>query len=242
MTRAWLSTLFELAGLYNAPARARMWLAHRCCLICDNRAGREALCAGCIADLPRRAELKLARRIANVTAAYAPFHYTFPVSQLIKAGKFAGNFGALDALAMRLASELASQLEGIDNVVPVPLAPMRYAMRGFNQAVELARPLAMALERPVRADWVRRNASRTAQSHLGAAARRDNVYAAFSVRAKVSGQSILVVDDVITTGATVAAVAAALRRAGAAQVIAVAVAATPLHASDHVSRLVTVRA
>lgn len=242
IARGWLSTLFELRRLYNGPAQGCWCLAPGACLICGNRCDREALCVPCIEDLPRRAQAKVQRKIPGVGAAFALFHYAFPVTHLIKAAKFAGDLCALDALAARLVVEIKPLLHDVDYVVPIPLAPGRYVMRGFNQAIELAQPLAAALDRPLRCDCVRRVHSHTAQSSLTAAARRDNVREAFAVRADVAGKTVLLVDDVITTGATLAAVATVLRRCGAAEVFAVAIAATPLRRSPQVSRLVTVRA
>lgn len=111
-------------------------------------------------------------------------------------------------------------------VVPVPLHPARGRERGFNQSALLARDLARRLGLPVAAGVVRRIRPTETQTHLTAVQRLTNVKSAFRADAArgVTGEDLLLVDDVMTTGATVAACARALRAAGAASVTVVTVA------------------
>ncbi len=109
-------------------------------------------------------------------------------------------------------------------LVPVPLGRPRQRERGFNQAALLAERLAPALGVAVRPRWLARVRDTQPQSDLGAAERHANVRGAFAARAEVAGHHVVVVDDVLTTGATVAECARALRAAGAARVGVVAVA------------------
>lgn len=116
----------------------------------------------------------------------------------------------------------AELIEGIDAVVPVPLHPFRLISRRYNQAAEIARPLARAAAREYLADALVRARPTASQGGKTASGRRRNVTAAFEVpaaRAKqVRGRRILLVDDVMTTGATADACARALLKAGARSV------------------------
>jgi ComF family protein len=103
-------------------------------------------------------------------------------------------------------------------VVPVPLARARERARGYNQAALLAERIADGLRVPLRPRWLARVRDTPAQSDLTAAERRANVRRAFAASPAVRGAHVVVVDDVLTTGATVSECARALRAAGAAAV------------------------
>jgi ComF family protein len=103
-------------------------------------------------------------------------------------------------------------------VAPVPLARKRLAERGYNQAWEIARPLARALCVPADVALVRRTANTAPQSRLDLDARRHNVGAAFAVAKPVRGLNVAIVDDVMTSGATLEALARTLKAAGARRV------------------------
>ena len=140
---------------------------------------------------------------------------------LYKYGKMeplAGHFGSL--LALALPRELA-----IDMVVPMPLHWWKRWQRGFNQAELLAREIARRWRAPVRM-VARRKKNTTAQAGLTNAKRRANVEGAFEIRGRLDGKHVLLVDDVMTTGATASACARALKRAGAARVTLLTLART----------------
>jgi ComF family protein len=115
-----------------------------------------------------------------------------------------------------------------DVVVPLPLHPSRLRERGYNQCEYIARGVSALTGRPVRTDLLRRARFTPSQTSLGTRERRENVRDAFALRRGashvVAGKRILLVDDVVTTGATMRSCAEALRRAGALPVIACAVA------------------
>jgi ComF family protein len=147
----------------------------------------------------------------------------------LRAAVHAFKFHGTRALARPLADLLIEQWgptvpDGVDALIPVPLTPARERERGFNQAALLAERLAWALERPVKPQWLRRARPTPPQSELGAAERWANVRDAFQAAPAVAGRHLLVVDDVLTTGATATECARALRAGGARAVSVVTVA------------------
>jgi ComF family protein len=144
--------------------------------------------------------------------------YEGALRSLIHLYKYSG----MKPLARTLSAYLERALsvdEPIDAVVPVPLYWRRKWARGFNQSELLARHLARSRKLPV-IDALRRKKATAAQAGLSSAGRRRNVAGAFLARrgADVNGKRILLIDDVMTTGATASACAAALKRAGAKSV------------------------
>jgi ComF family protein len=109
---------------------------------------------------------------------------------------------------------------GVDVVVPVPLHWFRRWRRGHNQSAAIARGLASCLQIPCFPSWLRRLRNTPAQTTQSPAGRRENVRGAFRARrrARLKGKSVLLVDDVMTTGATANEAARALRAAGATRV------------------------
>lgn len=167
----------------------------------------------------------------------AGWSYEPPLDAVVQRFKFGrldylgGHLGR--ALAGHLLAELAAEVDGAGLVVPVPLHWRRRLARGFDQAHAIAAPLAAAVDLPL-VTALRRRRATPAQSGLGRAERLANPRGAFAVRrpAAVCGRRLLLVDDVATTGATLDAAARALRRAGAARVVAV-VAARALEPRRH---------
>jgi ComF family protein len=178
----------------------------------------QALCGACLVDPP------------PLDACHAALDYAYPWSALVARFKFGDQPGWARPLSqlMRRSRALAQALDQADAVVPMPLAPRRLAGRGFNQALELARWLA-----PERLEnhLLLRVRETHAQATLGLAERRDNVAGAFMVDPLVahraSGRHVAIVDDVMTSGATLHAAARALREAGAMRVTALVLARTP---------------
>ena len=139
------------------------------------------------------------------------------------------NFNGRHAIAGMMGRLMAAAATGVraDIVVPVPLHRSRRRERGYDQAVLLARSLARALDLEHRPEALTRTRRTAQQASLGAAERRSNVRGAFESRRRWSGEAVLLVDDVATTGATVDAAAEALKQAGAGEIVAIVFAQTP---------------
>lgn len=154
------------------------------------------------------------------TAACAPFVYASPFDQLMMRFKFGRNLAAGSVLAeLWLDALRASPPPRPDALLPVPLHPLRLRERGYNQALELARPLGRALDIALRADLLERTRATSAQSNLDAVERRRNLRGAFAIMKNVALPAhVALVDDVMTTGTTLRECARTLLRAGVARV------------------------
>jgi len=214
------------------------------CLLCGQAGDDERdLCSACANDLTRnrvccpRCALPLQtpaplcgeclRREPPFAAAWAPFVYAAPIDQLLTRLKFGHSLAAGRVLA-ELWMDAAHDTPPArpDALIPVPLHERRLRERGYNQALELVRPLARALQIPLRADLLARTRATAAQSDLDADARRRNLKGAFRVAAGVPA-CVAVVDDVMTTGATLRECAKVLLHAGAERVDVWALARAP---------------
>lgn len=172
------------------------------------------LCAHCLTRMPA------------FDRVYAPLLYAPPVDRATQALKFHGDLRAAQWLADWLDRHLPA-IPTPNLVIPVPLHPTRIRARGYNQALEIARPLTRARGWTLAPDIAHRHRATRAQSELDAEARRRNLKGAFRICGAVDDARVLIVDDVVTTAATASSLAAALRAAGAAEVMVVAAARTP---------------
>jgi ComF family protein len=161
-------------------------------------------------------------------------NYAAPLDQLILSLKFGHQLAVAPALAHMLAASLNSIDQPLpDLLMPVPLSATRLAQRGFNQSLEIARPLARLIGLPLYPRLLLRVRDTTAQSLLHPNQRRHNVRHAFTpdpdYEDKIRGRHIGVVDDVMTTGATLHEIATCLHRHGARRVSNLVFARTPPH-------------
>lgn len=207
------------------------------CYLCRGES-RDTLCAACSADLPRLARERCPRcalpmpasalcgRCASDPAAFdatvAAFAYAFPADVLVQGLKFRSELALARLLADALLAELAvapHSAARADLIVPVPLHPLRLRERGYNQSMEIARVIGERLGVPVAADLCERARDTPAQPGLPWKERRENVRGAFSCTRPLDGKAVAVVDDVMTTGATLGEVAATLKKFGATRVV-----------------------
>lgn len=206
------------------------WLFAVRCLVCGERGmpGHD-LCAACKAALPWQGpacpRCALPQPGGNpcdacrqapppLQTVHAVFDYAFPLDRLLPRLKFHRDLAAGRVLVQCM-FELLRTLPRPAAIVPVPLHPARLRRRGYDQALELARPLARALQLPLLHDVLRRTKATSAQSRLDADARQRNLRDAFHIDADtpLPGHVVLV-DDVMTTGATLHAAARSLHAAG----------------------------
>lgn len=212
------------------------WAGPARCPWCERPA--PAPCEACVATLPRNRPacthcaaplptgftdggccVTCARQPPPHALAWCAFRYEEPVARQIRALKFHADFAAAEVLGAAIAGGICGRAAALPELLlPVPLHASRLRARGYNQALELARVVARTLRIPLEARLARRVRATEEQTHLGAAERRRNLHGAFRVAGAVTGAHVALLDDVITTGATAAELAAALREAGAARI------------------------
>lgn len=223
-------------SIYRRLEILRDWLVMPACKLCGESPSRRHICDGCERSLPWlgphcsvcATELAGAhidglvcgqcqQRPPHYACVHAPFHYAAPVDHLIQGAKYHGRFDWLEVLSARLTEHVRARAHAIDAIVPVPLHRARLRSRGYNQSLELARPLSKRLKLPLSLGITRVRPT-PPQTAMSRAERRKNVRNAFAANADFGGMRVAVVDDVMTSGATVDAVARCLRKAGALSV------------------------
>lgn len=202
-------------------------------------ATRRGFCSGCsgdfavVADACERCGLPRPVRHCprldtpwHVDSVVAPFRYSMPLHRHVQALKYHRARKLGRALGLLLAERLTPYRDGVDALVAVPMHARRVRQRGYNQAVEIARTVAAELGLPILIRGIRRPSAAPPQATLDAGRRLINLEGAFSIEREVEGLKLAIVDDVITTGATINVLARSLRAAGARTPNAWAVART----------------
>ena len=206
----WCAALSPGAPACASCVAALPWNVRACraCALPLGSACEGSVCAECLRDSPPQ------------DRSWAAFRYDAPVAQAIIELKFRGRLAPAHVIGRLMADRLANRPQPLPELlIPVPLHTQRLRRRGYNQALELARELARRLSLLLAPRAARRVHATGEQTLLDAAARRRNVRGAFAVDAAVvRGRHVALLDDVITTGATVAELARATRAAGAARI------------------------
>jgi len=180
---------------------------HQCALPLPDAVSTGSLCGQCQREPPK------------FDRCYAPLCYAYPLDHLVSGLKFRSKLAHGNLLSRLMGDFLRQeQCELPQLIIPVPLHTSRLRERGFNQALELARPLGKSFALPVDQHLVIRNRATSPQMELDKKARCRNIRGAFEVMGKLQVRHVAIVDDVVTTGNTVNELAAILRRAGAEKV------------------------
>lgn len=213
------------------------WIYPPTCLLCGADGAAELdLCQGCLAALPKLTSActscalplpdsanpqicgQCLQHPPSFNRTQALFRYEQPVAGLIQQLKFNGHLAIARSLGELLAQQLTPDPVLPDAILPVPLHSQRLRQRGFNQALELARPLARRFGLPLLTRCCQRTRATLAQTALSAQQRRKNLRGAFQVMQPLPAKHIAIVDDVMTTGQTVNELAKTLRKAGAERI------------------------
>jgi ComF family protein len=220
------------------------------CLLCRATTPEDTLCSACAAHLPWHntaccpqcalptPQGEVCGRCLGRPPAFdhtlAVFDYTFPVDALMHAFKYGGDFALARLLARPLAQKALTQPLP-DVLFAMPLHAERLRERGFNQSLELAKFLGTTLGIPLHPDSITRIRHTPAQAGLPWKERRRNIRHAFACTEPLHGLHVALVDDVMTTGASMGELAATVRRAGAARIDVWVVARTLRREDDGVN-------
>lgn len=193
-------------GLLCNPCRVDLPCIRECCARCATPLAVAGLCGHCQRHPPPYHHV------------HAVFSYQAPVDFLIQRMKFGQRLGYARLLGELMAESLVREQDLPGLIIPVPLHRGRLRQRGYNQALELARPVAKALGVMLDCRSCVRTRATASQVTLDAALRRRNVKGAFDLVRPPGHRHVAIVDDVMTTGSTVAELANLLRRAGIGRV------------------------
>lgn len=182
-------------------------LPKNCCPICLWPVPTAEICGTCLRNPPA------------FTRTIAAMRYTFPIDALVRSLKYQSNFAIAPILANLLLKQFKTSLQcRPDIILPMPLHPIRLRERGFNQAIELSRFIAKQLKVPLLIDQCFRTRHTTPQTDLPWPERQKNVHKVFECDINLSEQHVAIIDDVMTTGATLNELAKVLRQQGAREI------------------------
>ncbi len=227
------------------------WLLPNFCLFCKQPVGDKSLCEACCQNLPWQSyacrqcgqtlttsnvDIRCGECLKNppvYDSTICLFHYANPIDTLILALKFGGNLIYAKLLGELMQEKIEAWYKHHDKpdcIIPIPLHRKRLQERGFNQALEIIKPVAKRMNISLELDLCKRKLNTAAQSSAASAAvRKRNIKNAFWISPAFQANHVAVVDDVITTGQTVAEFSRLLKKAGVRQIDVWCCARTTLH-------------
>lgn len=229
--------------MQNLVASLNRFLLPQTCLLCaDWHGGEHGLCADCLQDLPwhdcqqcpqcglpaydNQLCGNCIQSPPDFDATRALFRYAFPVSAMLQRYKYGELLILGETFGHLLAKYIAEKNDKPDLIIPMPLHPRRLQERGFNQSLEVARIVSKNLGIPLNHKACERIKLAPPQASLPLKERVMNMKGAFACNQTLDGQSIAVIDDVMTTGASLNALAKSLKKAGASSVVCWVIART----------------
>ena len=224
--------------VYKWLNNVQNWLLPPACLVCGQASHNplsicpechkdlnyiDYACPRCAIPMPFSGQHTLCGRCQQKAPAFdqtlSLFHFETPIRQLIHGMKFNKRLSHAELLGNLLATTIQQQHEALPQaLVPVPLTKTRLRHRGFNQALELAKPVSRQLHIPIFRNQVIRKGKGPAQSSLDLKQRRRNVRGSFLVKPGQWPEHVAIVDDVMTSGSTCHELARSLKKQGVRQV------------------------
>ena len=224
-TTGLLPALFKLVNQYQHSI-VQTFKANQNCYLCAGKSQRQ-ICQWCVNDMPTLASNSKYTNLLNSPAIadaichqyfdrlFIPLSYEWPISLVLKDFKFAQKTWLVDSLNDMLTAHIQkayAEQTMPEAILPVPIHNKRYAQRMYNQASLLAQEVGLTLKLPVLHQHAFRTRNTTAQTELTGKQRRTNTSSAFSCADMQPWQHIAIIDDVVTTGATVNALAQTLKK------------------------------
>ena len=211
-------------SIIGGRSKLDKWLKFNRCALCTKISKHAPWCESCLGDFPSWAGQRLQiKHLDNVSVAY---RYEYPLDRLIQHAKFKSNYTLIQSLSKLMPLPTLSGMQTM--IYPVPVTKRRLLQRGFNQSRVLAEYIKSLTAIDIDEVSIHKLAGRSDQSRLSARERKRNAKDLFRGKfgAPVAEHAIIV-DDVITTGATISALAKLLRANGAKRVDGIALAGVP---------------
>ena len=226
-----LNQCLKNSQLLNFDALKHRIFKQKCLLCASPQANNHALCSPCLNELPWHPSTSCPqcglsssgqlcgscmRSPPDFDATHAVFLYQYPIDKMMQRYKYGNMLNISHTFGTLLAEK--TNIESVDLIIPMPMHPTRIKQRGFNQALEIAKVLTK--NRPEKLDYksVARQTLTPPQASLALKERVKNIKGAFKVNSDLAGKRIAIVDDVMTTGASLNELAKTLKKAGASHV------------------------